>query len=108
MACMQIDEYEVMYSANKFAPRIWLKGTGKYIGQMIFQPNGTILPVDAMVNNQVNLYYHLEDFDHAIDLLRNEKPMFLLFSGSGAGFENGIKTTAEPVGEGEIKLAVAA
>lgn len=31
--------------------------------------------------------------------LRNEKPMYMLFSGSGGGFENGIKTTAEPVGE---------
>ncbi|HET7208310.1 MAG TPA: hypothetical protein VFI95_17170 [Terriglobales bacterium] len=64
--------------------------------------------MDQLTGGQVNLYYHLEDFDHTIDLLRNEKPMFLLFSGSGAGFENGIKTTAEPVGEGEIKLAVAA
>jgi hypothetical protein len=36
-----------------------------------------------------------------IDLLRNEKPMFLLFSGSGGGFENGIKTTPEPLGEAE-------
>ncbi|HET7208309.1 MAG TPA: hypothetical protein VFI95_17165 [Terriglobales bacterium] len=40
----QIDEYEVMYSANKFAPRIWLKNTGKYIGQLIFQPNGRRFP----------------------------------------------------------------
>ena len=41
------------------------------------------------------------DFDNAIDLLRNEKPMYLLYNGSGGGFENGIKTTPEPVGEAE-------
>lgn len=103
-----IDQYEVMYSANKFAPRIWLKSQGKYIGQLIFEPDGAALPADNMVNNQVNLYYHLEDFDNTLDLLRNEAPMYLLYSGSGAGFENGIKTTAEPVGEGELKVGVAA
>ncbi len=93
----QIDEYEVMYSANTFVPRIWLKHEGKYVGQLVFKPNGTALPPDT----SSNLYYHLDDFDNAIDLLRNEKPMYLLFAGSGGTNENGIKTTAEPVGEGE-------
>ncbi len=102
MALTVIDQYEVMYSANTFAPRIWLKHQGKYIGQLIFEPDGTKLPADNMQNNQVNLYYHLEDFDNTIDLLRNEAPMYLLYSGTGTGNENGIKTTAEPVGEGEL------
>lgn len=101
MALTQIDKYEVMYSANKFPPRIWLKGGGKYIGQLIFQPDGTSLPPDKMANGQANLYYHLENFETVVDVLRNEKPMYLLFSGSGPGFENGIKTTEEPLGEGE-------
>jgi hypothetical protein len=101
MALTKIDEYEVMYSANGFVPRIWLKAAGKYIGQLIFKPNGATLPPDAMVSGQVNLYYHLDDFQNAVDLLRNEKPMYLLYSGSGGGFENGIKTTPETVGEGE-------
>jgi len=102
MALTMIDEYEVMYSANQFAPRVWLKSAGKYIGQLIFKPDGTALPADAMSGGQVNLYYHLSNFEHTVDLLRNEKPMYLLFSGSGTGFENGIKTTAEAVGEGEL------
>ena len=97
----KIDEYEVMYSSNLFPPRIWLKSAGKFIGQLVFKPNGTALPVDAMVSGQVNLYYHLDDFDNIIDLLRNEKPMYLLWTGSGGGNENGVKTTAEPVGEAE-------
>jgi hypothetical protein len=54
-----------------------------------------------MVNDQVNLYYHLDDYQNAIDLLRNEHPIYLLYSGSGSGYENGIKTTPEVVGEGE-------
>jgi hypothetical protein len=101
MALTKIDSYEVMYSSNSFARRIWLKDATKYIGQLIFKPNGTVLPPDTLVSGQVNLFYHLEDFANAIDLLRNENPMYLLYSGSGAGFENGIKTTQEMVGEGE-------
>lgn len=102
MAITQIDEYEIMYSANQFAPRIWLKNGGKYIGQLIFKPNGSSLPPDTSSGSQVNLYYHLDDFQNAIDMLRNEKPLYLLFSGSGGSNENGIKTTQEAVGEGEI------
>ena len=37
MALTKIDAYEVIYSANKFVPRIWLKGGGKYIGQLTFR-----------------------------------------------------------------------
>jgi hypothetical protein len=103
MALTKIDSYEVMYSANGFVPRIWLKGGGKPIGQLIFKPNGSALPADTMSGGQVNLYYHLDDYQNAIDLLRNEGPMYLLYSGSGGGFENGIKTTEEVVGEGEHK-----
>lgn len=99
MALTQIDQYEVMYSANKFPPRIWLKNAGKFIGQLIFQPDGSALPADGMSGGQVNIYYHLSNYAHCIDLLRNEKPMYLLFTAANA--ENGIKTTAEVVGEGE-------
>jgi hypothetical protein len=103
MAITKIDAYEVMYSANTFVPRIWLKGGGKYIGQLIFKPNGSALPADTISGGQVNLYYHLDNYQNAIDLLRNEGPMYLLYSGSGGGSENGIKTTEEVVGEGETK-----
>lgn len=101
MALTKIDTYEVLYSANKFPPRIGLKAGSAYIGQLIFMPNGSALPQDGLASGQVQLYYHLDDFQNAIDLLRNESPMYLLYSGSGGGFENGIKTTQEAVGEGE-------
>jgi hypothetical protein len=98
MAVTKIDEYEVMYSANTFPPRVWLKGGGRFIGQLVFMPNGAALPADSATS----LYYHMEDLLPVLDLLRNEKPMYLMFSGSGGGFENGIKTTAEPIGEEEL------
>ena len=105
MAVTKIDEFEVMYSANQFAPRIWLKNSGKFFGQLIFQANGAVLPPDTIAGSQVNLHYHLDDFANVIDLLRNESPMYLLFNGSGGGFENGIQTTQEAPGKGEKESA---
>src|SRR5262245_1491852 len=102
MALTRIDAYEVFYSANSFAPRIGLKHAGEFIGQLVFKPNGASLPADTSQNGQVHLFYHLDDYQNAIDLLRNEKPVYLYYYGSGGGFENGIKTMVEKVGEGEI------
>ena len=99
LVAIKIDEYEVMYSSNKFSPRIWLKSAGKYIGQLIFQANGATLTSDKIVNTQYNMYYHVDDFQNCIDLLRNEKPMYLLWNGPSS--ENGIKTMAETVGEND-------
>ena len=95
MALTKIEQYEVMYSANKFSPRIWLKAGGKFIGQLVFRPNGTALPSDT----KTSLYYHLDDFQNTIDILRNEEPVYLLWLGTNS--ENGIKTTPETVGEAE-------
>ncbi len=99
MALTPISEYVVMYSANAFPPRIWLKNVGKYIGQLIFLEDDAKLPGDQLVGDQVYLYYHLRHYANCLDLLRNEQPVFLLFTGKA--MENGIKTLAEEVGEGE-------
>jgi hypothetical protein len=106
---IHIDQFEVMYSSNTFVPRIWLLNSGKFIGQLIFLPDGKPLPLDNKVKDQVNLYFHLEDFPNVRDLLETEKNTFLLFNGSGPGFENGILTSQEPVGLGvEVTKAAAA
>jgi hypothetical protein len=105
MALTQIDDYEVMYSSNTFVPRIWLKHGGQFIGQLIFDPDGAALPPDGMSGGQVNLYYHLEDFHNVLDLLRDEGPAYLLYTGPGPGNENGIQTAAEPVGAAPARPA---
>ena len=102
MSPTRIDAYEVFYSANGVAPRIALKGAGNYIGMLVFLPAGSTLPADTVTKGQVVLYYPLDHYNNALDLLRNEKPMYLYYNGSGSGFENGIKTMIEKVGEGEI------
>ena len=98
MPTTKIDQYEVMYSANKFPPRIWMYGGGKPLGQLIFMPDGATLPQDTINNNQVNLYYHLENLETMLTLFRGEKTLYLLWSGSGAGFENGIQTAEQVLG----------
>lgn len=101
MPTTRIESYHVIYSANQFARRIGLLAGGAYIGQMVFHPDGATLPSDGLLGNQPQLHYHLADFENAIDLLRNEQPMYLLYNGSGGGFENAIVSEQEPVGEGE-------
>jgi hypothetical protein len=98
MTVTRIDDYEVMYSANTFPPRIWLSNSGHWIGQLIFEPDGSVLPPNALVGGQANIYYHLENFQNVISLLQREKPMFLLFVGGGPGNEDGIMTTDHPPG----------
>jgi hypothetical protein len=88
--------YEVMYSANTFAPRIWLSSAGKFFGQLIFHPDGSALPPDSLLNGQVNVQYHLEDFQNCLSILHNEKTVYLLFNGTGA--ENGLMTSQEVPG----------
>jgi hypothetical protein len=102
MPLTRVDAYEVFYSANSFSPRIALKHAGEPIGQLVFKPNGATLPPDTNASGKVTLYYHLDAFHSVVDLLRNEKPIYLYYNGSGPGFENGIKTMLEKVGEGEV------
>jgi len=101
MALTKIDSYLVQYSANAFARRIGVKSGATYIGQLVFMPNGSALPADKLLGTQPQLYYHLEDFANCVDLLRNESPVYLLWNGPGAGNENGLRTSDEPMGEGE-------
>ena len=100
-----IEKFEVIYSANTFVPRIGLMNSGKFVAQLLFLPDGKPLPPDGIINGQINLYYHVEDFDNVIELLRDETPVYLLYSGSGPGFENAITTSPEPVGQGVKKAA---
>ena len=101
MAITQIDDFMVIYSSNSFVPRIGLLAGGAFIGQLLFEPNGAALPPDGEVGNQVTLYYHQEDYANVLDLLRSDTPTYLLFNGTGPGFENAVMTSQEVVGAGE-------
>jgi hypothetical protein len=102
---VQISAYSVMYSANTYQPRIGLSdAAGNAVGQLVFYPDTEKLPDDRLVSGGIpDLFYHLKDFKNVLDLLRNEKPMWLYYNASMiVTAENGIATeVAEPVGEGE-------
>ena len=98
MSLTAIDHYWVQYSANSFPPRIGLQNKGTLFGQLVFMPNGSALPPDGITNGQIQLYYHQADFANILAILQKEKTVYLLYNGSGPGFENGIQTT-EPAGK---------
>jgi hypothetical protein len=95
-----VDAYEVLYSANSFPPRIALKNAGNYIGQMIFcQRRGSARRYRREQAGAVALPPGRLPERHRP--LRYEKPIYMFYNGSGGGFENGIRTMSEKVGEGE-------
>lgn len=98
MSLTAIDNYLVQYSSNTFPPRIGLQNKGSLFGQLVFMPNGSALPPDETTNGQIQLYYHQEDLANILAILQKEKTVYLLYNGSGGGFENGIQTT-EPAGK---------
>ena len=52
--------------------------------------------------NYYAFYYHHSQLQHLIDMLRNEKPIYVFFNDDGGLPNSRISTTDEPVGEGEI------
>ena len=61
--------------------------------------NGETLPEDGLQGATPSLHYHLDDFHNALGLLRKEGTVWLLYSGSGGGFENGLRTDLQAEGE---------
>ena len=118
MIFIQIDDYAVRYYSNRSqnSPIISLSmdlhiANAPYpvlrpIGELIFKPNGSILPPDEVVPVLhffvARMYFYLEDFQNVIDLLRNEKPLYLTTpSGPGVTGPFCINTSNEPIGEAE-------
>ena len=79
---------------------IYLYEGNKYRGYVYFFPDGTSLaaPVYDSTNGRVFLHFNLSQFHSTMDLLRNEKPIYLYYvSPTHAALRSG----KEPVGEEE-------
>lgn len=75
-------------------------GPSGYIGAAFFSNSDQPLkPAEKFPSGVYGLYYSYADFAPIIDMLRNEKPIYLIYNGAQ---NTRISTTAEPVGEGEI------
>ena len=79
---------------------------GVLIGAVYFHRSSKTLPdTDALgTSGQVNYHYRVEDFQHALDILLNEKPVYLCYVVDGWNIGS-ISTSMKPVGEGEEPLA---
>ena len=85
----KIAEYIVTYPTNRRTPRINLvAGSGEFVGELIFMPNGATLPADT--RNQA--HYHLDDFANVLDMLRNERPIYYVHNRPGDDNANGLQT----------------
>jgi hypothetical protein len=109
MTTTPITSYSVEYQSNPPSARIYLQAHLRVlttIASLTFKPKGTHLPREdrTLVFGAVvpNLYFHLEDFQNILDLLRNEKTVYLRYSHGGSN--NGITTVAESLGEGETNV----
>jgi hypothetical protein len=92
-------ETGMSYSKNE--PVVGCYFPGKLLGILIFQ-NTDLLPINSInnVNQVVTIYYHRSLFSDVIDILRNEKPLYIYLDTSSR--RGGIRTKEqEPVGEAE-------
>lgn len=118
MTKVAFDEYQVYYWTPKKADRlkykitVVLKYNNSQIGTLHFYPDDySNLPSDsiyAMSNGfRVNLNFYESQYEHVLDLMRNESPLYLYISaragtpGSTNYGEGDIRTSDEPVGEEE-------
>jgi hypothetical protein len=105
-----IDNYVVVYHL-KNAPKIALFSGNKPLGSLYFKPVGSTLPSNSYSTPPasgypyVELYYYLDEFQNVIDVLRNEKPLWLFYTimamGTSTVLKSGLQTGSEPVGEAE-------
>ena len=72
------------------------------IGAAYFHHNATTLPVTdtRRASGYISCHYLAADYPRVVDLLRNEKPVYVEFEVLPGNIAN-IRTSAEPVGEGE-------
>ena len=75
--------------------RLW--SASGFLGSALFMKDATLLGAGKYVGGYV-LYYDNGDLPWVVDMLRNEKPVYLSYDRGNAW----LKTTQEPIGEGEI------
>jgi hypothetical protein len=110
MAIIEIKKYDVAYYAGgrnaagyPYRAIIGLRDEdGRLVGAAYFHRDSTKMPgADTQkVSGYISCHYAEAEYPHVLDLLRNEKPVFVEFE-AGVGNIAGIRTSAEPVGEGE-------
>ncbi len=69
-----------------------------------FYHDGYFIPPNSKHVDRVNLRYSISEYDHFLDLLRNEKPVYFFYNETTkVGY---IRTGQEPIGEAELITGV--
>jgi hypothetical protein len=110
MAIIEIKKYDVAYYAGgknaagyPYRAVIGLRNESDgLIGAAYFHHNGTTMPVadTQRASGYISCHYPAEEYARVLDILRNEQPVYVEFEAHLGNMAN-IRTSAEPVGEGE-------
>jgi hypothetical protein len=100
---MEIEDYKYYTFSSRDSSSsnsvIMLYGAGNYLGAAFFSTEDAPLQTAKKYPSGVyGLFYKNADLPVIIDMLRNEKPVYLIYNGD---INSRISTTSEPVGEGE-------
>ena len=110
MSIKEIKNYDVAYyagaknlSGHRYRAIIGLRDENNHLlGAAYFHHSSDTMPNadTAKATGYISCHYPAEHYPHVLDLLRNEKPVFVEFEVQLGNVGN-IRTSAEPVGEGE-------
>jgi len=100
-----VDNYSYMIYASRTNPAevkavFQLSGGGISLGYLHFMADNVVLPKSKKLSGLFYFYYHESQLASVIDILRNEKPIYLIFVDDESN-NCRISTSMEPVGEGE-------
>ena len=110
MTMLEIKKYDVAYYAGgtnaagyPYRAIIGLRNEEDgLIGAAYFHRTSATMPTadTRKATGYISCHYLFEHYEQVLDLLRNEKPVFVEFEVVSGNTAN-IRTSAEPVGEGE-------
>ena len=99
----EIKKYHVLvygspagYQTNRAQIALY-DGSNKTVAYVRFNDPGMLFENDSMSGNRIKMHLPSTMFQNVLDILRNEKPVYIYFA-QGRGF---LSTSKEPVGEGE-------
>ena len=115
MAMIEIKKYDVAYYAGgknaagyPYQAIIGLRNdSDALIGAAYFHHSTTTMPTadTQKASGYISCHYLAEAYPQVLDILRNEKPVYVEFEVRPGNIAN-IRTSAEPVGEGEQNLPI--
>jgi hypothetical protein len=99
--------YYLWSSRERGKVNLILKGTGGQTCSVWFteDPDAELPSATEEAPNYYAFRYHLHQLPVLVDMLRNEKPVYVYFNNDNGWDNSRISTADEPVGEGELRGA---